>query len=73
VQDVGQHQFLMLLLVVEADLQKRHQACKRGLVSLVEKFYDGGVDVAAVGGDFLGAGAGEEAALGRAWRGPAPT
>ena len=29
----------------------------------MEKFYHGGVDVPAVGGDFLGAGAGEVAAL----------
>jgi hypothetical protein len=64
VQDVGQHQFLMLLFVVEADLQQRHQARQRRFVGLMEKFYHGGVDMLAVGGDFRSARAGEVAALG---------
>ena len=63
VQDVGQHQFLMLLLVIEADLDQRRDRRERVLTGLVEEFHHRGVDMPAVGGDFLGAGAGEVAAL----------
>ena len=55
VQDVGQHQFLMLLLVVEADLDQRRQlrrACPR---RRLEEFDDGRIDMPAIGGDFIGA------------------
>ena len=73
VQDVGQHQFLMLLLMVEADF---HQRCDRRqgvCIGLVKELHHGGVDMPAVGGDFVGAGAGQMAALVRACRGPALT
>ena len=62
-QDVGQHQFLMLLLVVEADFDQRReswQACPR---RRLEELHHGGVDMAAIGGDFVGARAGQMAAL----------
>ena len=55
VQDVGEHQFLMLLLVVEPDLDQRHQPCERRFVSGLEEFHDRGVDMPAIGGDFDGA------------------
>ncbi len=47
----------MLLLVVEADLQQRHQGRQFVLIGFVKKFHHGGVDVAAIGGDFVRAGA----------------
>ena len=63
VQDVGQHQFLMLLLVVEADFDQRRDRLQRVLAGLMKEFHHRGVDMPAVGGDFLGAGAGQMAAL----------
>ena len=63
VQDVGQHQFLMLLLVIEADFDQRHQLCERVLAGLVKEFHHRGVDMPAVGGDLVGAGTGQVAAL----------
>ena len=63
VQDVGQHQFLMLLLVVEADFDQRRERRQRVLIGLVEEFHHGGVDMPAIGGDLVGAGAGQMAAL----------
>ena len=63
VQDVGQHQFLMLLLVIEADLDQRDQFCQRGLIGGLEEFHHGGIDMPAIGGDFVGARAGQVAAL----------
>ena len=63
VQDVGQHQFLMLLLVIETDFHQRRDRPERILAGLMKEFHDGRVDMAAIGGDFLGAGAGQMAAL----------
>ena len=63
VQDVGQHQFLMLLLVIEADFDQRRDGRQRILVGLVKEFHDRRVDMAAVGGDLIGAGTGQMAAL----------
>ena len=63
VQDVGQHQFLMLLLVIEADFHQRREPGQRVLAGLVKEFHHGGVDMPAVGGDLLGAGTGQMAAL----------
>ena len=63
VQDVGQHQFLMLLLVIEADFDQRRQRRQRVLAGLVEEFHHGGIDMPAIGGDFVGAGTGQMAAL----------
>ena len=62
-QDVGQHQFLMLLLVVEADLDQRHELGEALLAGGLEELDHGGVDMPAIGGDFVGARAGEVAAL----------
>ena len=63
VQDVGQHQFLMLLLVIEADFDQRRERPQRVLAGLVEEFHHGGVDMPAVGGDLVGARTGQMAAL----------
>ena len=63
VQDVGQHQFLMLLLVVEADLDQRRQLGEALLAGGLEELDHGGIDMPAIGGDFVGARAGEVAAL----------
>ena len=63
VQDVGQHQFLMLLLVIEADFHQRRDRRERVLAGLVKEFHHGRVDMPAIGGDFVGAGAGQMAAL----------
>ena len=63
VQDVRQHQFLMLLLVVEADLDQRRDRLQCVVAGLLKEFHHCGVDMPAVGGDFLNAGAGQMAAL----------
>ena len=63
VQDVGQHQFLMLLLVVDADLDQRRDRRQGVLAGLVKEFHHRGVDMPAIGGDLVGAGPGEVAAL----------
>ena len=63
VQDVGQHQFLMLLLVIEADFDQRGDRPSARPHRPLKEFHDGGVDMPAVGGDFVGAGAGQVAAL----------
>ena len=62
-QDVGQHELLVLLLMVEADLHERRQRGQGFVVRFMEEFHDRGIDMPAIGGDFLGAGAGEVAAL----------
>src|SRR5450432_3699108 len=53
----------MLLLVIEADFHQRRDRRQGVLTGLVKEFHHGGVDMPAVGGDFLGAGAGQMAAL----------
>ena len=63
VQDVGQHQFLVLLLVIETDFDQRHEFGERVLAGLVKEFHDRGVDVPAIGGDLFRARTGEVAAL----------
>src|SRR5258708_626009 len=70
-QDVGQHQFLMLLLVVETDLYQRRDRGQGFVPCLMKEFHDGRIDMTAVGGDFLGAWTREMAALvtGVAWAG----
>ena len=64
VQDVGEHQFLMLLLVIEADLDQGRDGFEGVLARCAEEGHHGGVDMAAIGGDLLGAGPGHQAALG---------
>ena len=63
VQDVGQHQFLMLLLVVEADLDQRREAGEALLTGGLEELDHGGIDMPAIGGDLVRARAGQVAAL----------
>ena len=63
VQDVGQHQFLMLLLVIETDLDQWRDRCQRGLAGLMKEFHHSRVDMPAIGGDFVGTGTGQVAAL----------
>src|ERR1700694_1770862 len=63
VQDVGQHQFLMLLLVIEADFKQRRDRRKGVFAGFVKKFPDRRGDMPAIGGDFVGAWTGQVAAL----------
>src|SRR5258705_10013029 len=62
-QDVGQHQLLMLLLVIEPDFHERGEGGENVLAGGLEKFHDRRVDMPAVGGDFVGSGTGQMAAL----------
>ena len=62
-QDIGEHQFLMLLLVIEPDLDQRRQLLQRGFVGGLEEFDHRRIDMAAIGGDLVGARAGQMAAL----------
>ena len=55
VQDVGEHQFLVLLLVVEADFHQRRNRGQPFVTGFAKEFDDRGIDVAAVGGDLIGA------------------
>ena len=74
VQDIGQHQFLMLLLVIEADLEDaEHLARARSSSQFIEQLLDRGVDMRAIGGDLVRAGRVTRPRWGRAWRGPAAT
>ena len=59
VQDVGEHQFLMLLLVIEADLDQRRELAQLVLAGVAEEFHDGGVDMPAIGADLIGARTGD--------------
>ena len=65
-QDVGQHQLLMLLLVVEADFDQWRNRGQLVVTGFTEELHDRGIDVAAIGGDFLGRGPGQIAAPARA-------
>lgn len=62
-QDVGEHQFLMLLLVVEPDLDQRRDLAKLVRAGLAEEFADGRIDVFAIGADLIGARSGDVAAM----------
>ena len=53
----------MLLFVIETDFHQWRDRRQRVLVGLVKKFHGRGVDMPAVGGDFVGAGAGQMATL----------
>ena len=44
-QDVGQHQFLMLLLVIDADFDQRDQPGEGVLIGALEEFHYGGIDM----------------------------
>ncbi len=62
-QDIRQHQFLVLLLVVEADLDQRGELRQALLVGGLEELDHGGIDMPAIGGDFVGARTSQVAAL----------
>ena len=70
-QNVGEQQFLVLLLVIETDLDNWHQRVEflRG----ADQCGDRGIDMGAVVGDFGSAGRVIRPRSGRAWRGPAAT
>ena len=53
----------MLLLVVEADLDQRRELREGLLAGGLEELDHSGIDMPAIGGDFIGARAGEVAAL----------
>ncbi len=54
VQDVGEQQFLVLLLVMQADLQDREHAHGIGHRHLGDQPFDRGIDVSAIAGDVGG-------------------
>ena len=62
VKDVGQHQFLMLLLVVEADLDQRRDGAQLVVTGFTEEFHHRRIDVTAIGRDLVGGGPGQIAA-----------
>ncbi len=62
-QDVGQHQFLMLLLVVQTDFHQRRDLRELVLARFVKEFHDRRVDMQPVSGDLVGAWPGQVAAL----------
>src|SRR6185437_16501267 len=62
VQDVRQHQFLMLLLMVEPDLDQRGDFLQRGLARRLEESDDGSIDMTSVGGDVFDARPGQKTA-----------
>ena len=62
VQDVGQQQFLMLLLVMQSDFHDRRDALKRGVVRVLDQRGDRGIDMRAVGGDLVAVRAREQPA-----------
>ena len=61
-QDVGQHQFLVLLLMVEPDFQQRSQPGQCPVGGIMEEFHHRCVDVLPVGSDVVRAGPGKQAA-----------
>ena len=63
-QDVGEHQFLMLLLVIESDIHQRREPCQRGRIGFRQEFHHRRIDVLAIGRDLVGAGARYMTALG---------
>ena len=60
-QNVGEQQFLVLLLVIETDLDDRHQCLE--IVRGSNQRRHRGIDVSAIFGNFGGVGPGDEAAL----------
>ena len=50
VQDIRQHQFLVLLLVIETDFHQRRERGQRVLIGSLEEFHYRRVDVPAVAG-----------------------
>ena len=64
VQNIRQHQFLMLLFMIEAGFDQRHELRQHFVVRVVEEFNDRGIDVPAIGGDLLGTRPRDVAALG---------
>ena len=63
VENVGEHQLLMLLLVVQPDLEHAEDFRKCRRFRFGDQPLDRGVHVGAVGGDFFVGRAGDEAAL----------
>ena len=63
VQDVGEHQLLMLLLVMQPDLDNRNDFFQRRLVCAVQKLADRGIDMSAIGGHLLDTRTGNQSAL----------
>jgi len=55
-QDVGPHQFLMLLLVVETNLDQRRDRGQLVVAGFTEEFHDRRIDATAIGGDLLSGG-----------------
>jgi hypothetical protein len=62
-QDIGQHQFLMLLFVIEADLDQRRQPGQLLGAGAAEELHHRRIDMLAIGRHLIGSGAGEVAAL----------
>ena len=62
-QDVGEHQLLVLLLVIEADLDEGRHARKGLGVGAVDETQHRGVDMGAIVADLGDGGAGDQPAL----------
>src|SRR5215212_1717091 len=58
VKNIGQHQFLMLLLVVEPDFDQRLKPVELICARLAEEFHHGGIDMPSVCRDLVGGGTG---------------
>ena len=52
-QDVGQQQFLVLLLMMQSDLDNRCDAIERGIVRTLDQRSDRRVDMRAIPRDLL--------------------
>ena len=52
-QDVGDDQFLMLLLVIEADLDDRSEPRQFGVARRLDQLVHRGVDMRAIGRDLF--------------------
>ena len=63
-QDVGEQQFLVLLLVMQADLQNREYALRVRRRHLLDQPLDRRIDMGAIAGDVLAVRPGDQAALG---------
>ena len=63
VQDVGEHQFLMLLLVMQADLDDRHDLVERRRVGALDQPLHRRIDMGAIGGDLRDVRPRDQAAL----------
>src|SRR4029078_4499435 len=63
VENIGQHQLLMLLLVMQSDLHDRYDSLEYRLIRALQQFGDRGIDMGAIGGHLFDARTGDQTAL----------